>query len=391
MAPMTTATRDANDNNNLALALAESLLRIITSTTTSTTTTKNSREDDNLSRRTGGWPSHPLAAAATSLVGQLAATEPPPPGSSPSRPFDEPRVGTGDGVRAPPSSWCAVLSGLCAPRALPSLLPPGGGAIVVNCDRDRDDRCDVGLYERCAWAIGNLSGDSEGNRTALLSAHDDNDGDGGSSGILPRLAGCLSLGTSILRRRRLLPRRHDGDGMIDPVLGPTAGMLRSAIWAVSNVIRGGRIVATTANAESTIGFLYVHDDGVPRGGRIGRLLTPGDAPLLLQGLGIPPPAVAAASAPLPRPPPRIMDAPRTTWDKVAVETCWLPSSLTRDRTMVEYFCSGGAEGDDGDVVSALVGRLARATFGSAAESSGDDEGAVGAGCLVKRSGIIDQV
>ena len=99
---------------------------------------------------------------------------------------------------SPPSSWCAALSGLCAPRALPLLLLPGGGAIVVDRNRDRDDRCDVGLYDRCAWAIGNLSGDSEGNRTALLSAHDDDDGDAGSSGILPRLAGCLSLGTSIL-------------------------------------------------------------------------------------------------------------------------------------------------------------------------------------------------
>ncbi|KAL3816888.1 hypothetical protein ACHAXA_006964 [Cyclostephanos tholiformis] len=141
--------------------------------------------------------------------------------------------------------------------------------------------------------------------------------------------------------------------------------LRSTIWAMTNVIRGGKIVATTTNPSTTTTtttFVYVSDDGMTRGGTMDRLLTPGDACSLLLG---PPGTITPSVAFAPPPPPTTTTTlptgvPKmTSWDDVAAETCWLLSYLTRDPSVVEYLCP--PNDDHCDVLSALVARLSYAT------------------------------
>jgi hypothetical protein len=125
---------------------------------------------------------------------------------------------------------------------------------------------------------------------------------------------------------------------------------------MTNVIKGGKISASTTDTASMMttaaAFVYVHDDGAIRGGTMYRLLTPMDARFLLLG---PPRDIGPSVAPPPPPRPPLT----TSWDDVATETCWLLSYLTRDPSVVECLCS--SEHDcDGNVISALVGRLSHA-------------------------------
>ena len=101
---------------------------------------------------------------------------------------------------------------------------------------------------------------------------------------LPRLAGCVSRGASIVRRMRARGFGGAGAGDADsrPDAIALADLLRSAMWAATNVIRGG---------------------GIEAGGDVDRLLTPEDATVLLLGPG-------PSLPPLPPSPPGTTSPPR---------------------------------------------------------------------------------
>ncbi len=97
---------------------------------------------------------------AVVVVNQLAAMEPPPLGGGGEEEWASPSSSP------PPTSWCHALSGLCAPDVLPRLLVPPPPS---STPYDYNDEC-AELRGRCACAVGNLAGDSEHNREALLSS-----------------------------------------------------------------------------------------------------------------------------------------------------------------------------------------------------------------------------
>lgn len=303
---------------NLACALVEALSKIIV--------------DDRCSRT--------VRIKSVIIVNQLAAMEPPLLTNYENGEVFSPRSSS------IPASWCATLVGSSALlSALLQLLSTN--LLPTDCNLQGLELC-----EKSAWALGNLAGSSETARTSLLDAN-----------ILPRLTGCISLGTSMIRRQ------NNGDLDLRPT---TTSLLRSAIWAMTNVICGGRIVMSASTiTDLTTVCSFRHDDGTLR-------------------------VWAMQNIPLPRVDVSMLLS--CSCNDVVNETCWLILSLTRDGSMVEYYS------DDGALIRPLVERLARATdvacrrlVGNIAAGSvdimhgngnDDDDSVQTSGCLVPLCRII---
>ena len=282
---------------NLAVALVEALSKIIV---------------DNRRSKT-------VRIKAVIIVNQLAATEPPLLTN-----YDNGEVYSSP-YSSIPASWCAALVGSNALllSALLQLLPPSNGLLLPNSDDDegyQSQELKLELCEKSTWALGNMASDSELARIVLLEKN-----------ILCHLSTCILLGMSILRRQQ--QQQNNNNGSSDNHLKQTAttSLLRSAIWAMTNVIYGGRIVlsdgTSTMNNLTVISVcIFRHDDD-----RVWQLdnilLTREDATLLLS----------------------------SSCNDLVNETCLLLLSLTRDWSMIEYYL------DDDALVRALIERLARAT------------------------------
>lgn len=286
---------------NLAVALVEALSKIIV---------------DNRRSKT-------VRIKAVIIVNQLAATEPPLLTN-----YDDGEVYSSPSSSIP-ASWCAALVGSNALllSALLQLLPTSTGLLLPNSDDDDDDdegyqsqELKLELCEKSTWALGNMASDSEMARTLLLDKN-----------ILCHLSECILLGMSILRRQQ--QQQNNNNGSSDDHLRhiATTALLRSTIWAMTNVIYGGRIVLS--DGTSTMNNLTVisvcnfrHDDD-----RLWQLdnipLTREVATLLLS----------------------------SSCNDLVNETCLLLLSLTRDWSMINYYL------DDDALVRALIERLARAT------------------------------
>jgi hypothetical protein len=315
---------------NLAVALVEALSKIISSRTT-------------------------VRIKAVIIVNQLAATEPP----------LVTNYNTGQVYYSSPSSllasipasWCAALVGSNALlSALLQLLPPSNGLLLPNSDDEEgyhQTQGELELCEKSTWAIGNMASDSEMARILLIDKN-----------ILHSLSDCIIMGLSILRREK----------EFRPITTTSSSLLRSAIWAMTNVIYGGRIGLSgtsssssssipnsTTTTSTTCSFRYVDRvwalNNIP--------LTREDATLLLT----------------------------CTCTELVNETCLLLLSLTIDYSMINYYL------DDDVLVRALIERLARATdalchrLGGVAAASAegsimlDNDNNV-AGCLVSLCRII---
>ncbi|KAL9190691.1 hypothetical protein ACHAXT_000397 [Thalassiosira profunda] len=135
-----------------------------------------------------------LQLKAAVALNQLAATEPPPPLAAS---FDQehysPHGHPPTSIASSPTSWCFVIA---SSNALP--------ALVQQLGNPRD----LALCEKCAFAIGNLAGDSERAREGLQQME-----------ALPRLMQCLQLGM--------------GQSAMD--------LVKTTLWALTNLLRGGGI------------------------------------------------------------------------------------------------------------------------------------------------------
>jgi hypothetical protein len=316
---------------NLAVALVEALSKIISSRTT-------------------------VRIKAVIIVNQLAATEPP---LVTNYNTGQVYLSLAPSSASIPASWCAALVGSNALlSALLQLLPPFNGLLLLpnssHYDGYHHPQDELELCEKSTWAIGNLASDSEMARILLIDKN-----------IIHSLSECIIMGLSILRREK----------EFRPITTTmSSSLLRSAIWAMTNVIYGGRIVLSgtssssssipnsTTTTSTTCSFRYVDRvwalNNIP--------LTRDDAATLLLSC---------------------------TCTELVNETCLLLLSLTRDYSMINYYL------DDDVLVRALIERLARATdalchrLGGVAAASAegsimlDNDNNV-AGCLVSLCRII---
>ena len=280
-----------NKTTNLAVLLANTLAQILINSTTRALQMK----------------------AALALI-QLAAKEPPPPLASAFdqdqfSPYGHPQNMSPSSavVHDIPTSWCYVLVNSNALSALVQQLPSPTSSANNNA-------IDIELCEKCAWAIANLAGDSIMAREALQ-----------NMGALSKLTACISLGTSAQPN---LAQQGNYQSM--------AGILRNALWALTNLLREGgmlllefvkELLCSTANSES----------------RSTARLTPRDIAILLSSREL-----------FPYPP-----SNSTTWEDVLDETCWFVSFLTRDPVSVDILCADEQSGN-GNTVSMLVTRLVEA-------------------------------
>jgi hypothetical protein len=312
---------------NLAVALVEALSKIII--------------NDGIKKT--------VRIKAVIIVNQLAATEPPLVTN-----YNTGQVYHSSSSMAPssasiPASWCAALVGSNAIlSALLQLLPPFNGLLLPNSHDEGyyHPQDELELCEKSTWAIGNLASDSEMARILFIDKN-----------ILHSLSECIIMGLSILRREK----------EFRPITTTMSSLLRSAIWAMTNVIYGGRIVLSgtssssssipnsTTSTSTTCSFRYVD-----------RVWTLNDIPLTRED---------AATLLL-----------SCTCTELVNETCLLLLSLTRDYSMVEYYL------DDDIFVRALIETLARATdvtchqLGGVAASVNNDNN--DAGCLVSLCRVI---
>lgn len=322
---------------NLAVALVEALSKIL---------------GDNRRSKT-------VRLKAVIIVNQLAATEPPLLTN-----YDDGEVYSSPSSSIP-ASWCAALVGSNAllSALLLQLLPTSSTDLILpNSDVDegyQSQELKLELCEKSTWAIGNMASDSEMARILLLDAN-----------ILYHLSKCILFGMSIIRQQQ---RQINNIGSSDDHLRhniATTSLLRSAIWAMTNVIYGGRTVlsdgTSTINNLTAISVCYFrHDDD-----RVWQLdnipLTREDATLLLS----------------------------SSCTDLVNETCLLLSSFTRDWSMINYYL------DDDALVRALIERLARASDATCHRLGGNIVAAASvvgimlvndnndAGCLVSLCRII---
>lgn len=301
-----------------------------------------------------------ITAAIT--LNQLAATEPPPPSMATSSPLEEyspygPPPTPASQISSIPPSWCYVIVHSPALQALvqnidpppnsspppPPQFHPHSIKAEINKFNDR-----VQLCEKCVWAVGNLAGDSELARMALLQE---------DMGIVSKLMQCVILGLSIKRdqpwhmqqppqlqeqqqqhQQQLLLQEQDG------TLETGIDLLRNSIWALINLFRGGEI------APSTLLNLDHHQQQLqtPR-------LSPQDVGFLLSlsDTSLDTSLTTAATT--------MEKGTKATWDDVANETCWLLSYLTRDDTSVMEFLCTQWNTFGTNTLSMLVERLAHST------------------------------
>jgi hypothetical protein len=172
------------------------------------------------------------------------------------------------------------------------------------------DATAVVLCEQCCWALGNIAGDSQRSRSALVQF----------DGIRPLVCALrISLTSATMSS------------------GPTttAGLCRNAIWALCNLLRGGDV-----NSSALI-FLEMdsssnHAEATTR--VMGPLLTPLDVSQLL--------AAPELIKNVTRVGPTLLTegeiSTAVSWDEIALEACWLLSFLTaREDQAVPFLCGGG--------------------------------------------------
>lgn len=336
----------AGEMKNLAFLLAHALSHILHPTT-----------DSSYQR---------VRITAAIILNQLAATEPPPP-SMASTPLEEyspygPPPTPASQTSSIPPSWCYVIVHSPALQALvqnidppPNSSPPPppppppqpfSPYSIKNDINKFNDR--VHLCEKCVWAVGNLAGDSELARMALLQE---------DMGIVSKLMECVMLGLSIKRdqlwhmqqppqlqeqqqqhQQQLLLQEQDG------TLETGIDLLRNSIWALINLFRGGEI------APSALLNLDHHQQQLqtPR-------LSPQDVGFLLSlsDTSLDTSLTTAATT--------MEKGTKATWDDVANETCWLLSYLTRDDTSVMEFLCTQWNTFGTNTLSMLVERLAHST------------------------------
>ncbi|KAL7535088.1 hypothetical protein ACHAXR_006256 [Thalassiosira sp. AJA248-18] len=299
--------------NNLAFLLAGSLASILLDTTnnnhaaTSATTTAT---------RT-------LQIKAAIALNQLAAMEPPPPLESS---FDQEQFSPyghpqNISIASTPTSWCYVLVHSDALSALVQQLPssPNTTSSATFPSNDAIELCD-----KCVWSIGNLAGDSEMAREALKRME-----------ALPRLISCISMGVSVQQQQQ---RSSINQSAIE--------LVRNSVWALTNLFREGGMPASE--------FLDIHDSlaSSSNQGRIMPRLASRDVAMLLSAPETFPPNASISG--------NSMGTTKTTWNDVAIETCWLVSFLTRDPMAVDFLC-GEEQNVKNNFISMLVSRLVQAT------------------------------
>lgn len=227
---------------------------------------------------------------------QLSATEPPPPpitsyDQEQFSPYGHPSHEMNHVLADAPTSWCFVLVNS---RALEALIQ----RITVT---PKSSIYDVDTVEKCVWAIGNMAGDSEMAREALV-----------KMGAVSRLFGCISFGMSTLSA--------SSQQQYDVLQSSLMNLLRNSVWALVNFAREGML---TVNDLS-----------------IGGLSNKQLASMLLL-----PTTFSQESS-------SSTDKNAATSHDVAKETCWLLALLADKDTKVtiEYICQTNSS----PVLSAIV-------------------------------------
>ena len=357
--------REVNSNNNLAFMFANSLSQILLPSNEDCGTTTNNTIDDIIHNNNHHYRQG-IRIKAAIIVNQLAATEPPPPTTtmmesslvnqeeySPYGQYSPPPTMSS---QIPPS-WCYVLVHSLALRSIVHHIhPTSRQSFNTSLMQDIDG---LQLCEKCVWAVGNLAGDSELARMALLKEEDDDE----DMGIVPKLLGCLMLGLAMTTEQRsttwhqLQSSQHVRAA---EEFQTVIELLRNSIWALINLYRGEEIIAPSDildlqqqpppppphTQQNSSGTIMSYQRLSPYD--IGYLLSLSDESFattstatMMSGRGT-----------------------KATWDDVANETCWLLSYLSRleddAKSVMEFLCiKWDAVGTT--VVSMMVERLAYAT------------------------------
>ncbi len=199
------------------------------------------------------------------------------------------------------------------------------------------------MCEKCVWAVGNLAGDSELARMALLRE---------DMGVVPKLMDCLMLGLRMkedqpwvqqqLQQQQQQQQLESFQTMIE--------LLRNTIWAIINLFRGGGIIASDV--------LDLQQQQQPRiqqnlsGMKCYHRLSSRNIGCLLSLLDESFPSATTTT---------LKRGMKATWDDVANETCWLLSYLSQDNTSVVDFLCNQWDSYGTNVLSMMVERLAHAT------------------------------
>lgn len=365
--------REVNSNNNLAFMFANSLSQILLPSNEDCGTTNNNSIDDIIHNNNHHYRQG-IRIKAAIIVNQLAATEPPPPTTtmmesslvhqeeySPYGQYSPPptmlssqRMITSSS--SIPPSWCYVLVHSSALQAIVHHIhPTSRQSFNTSLMQDIDG---LQLCEKCVWAVGNLAGDSQLARMALLKEEEDDD-------IVPKLLGCLKLGlamTKELRSTNWHQLQSSQQVRAAEEFQTVMGLLRNSIWALINLYRQEETIAPTDildlqqqqppplaphTEQHSSGTIMSYQRLSPYD--IGCLLSLSDESFtttstatMMSGRG--------------------MQA--TTWDDIANETCWLLSYLSRleddPKSVMEFLCTKW-DAFGTTVVSMMVERLAYAT------------------------------
>lgn len=163
-----------------------------------------------------------IQSQAAIALTQLSATEPPPPPVTSyggfSSTYQNPTAHD-----ASPTSWCFVMVNS---NALEALIQKITLMMTTPATKPTIPR-DVDTIEKCVWAIGNLAGDSEMAREALV-----------DKGAIPRLIGCVSFGLHVLMTRH--------NAVQSSLL---MNLLRNSVWALVNFAREGMLTLNDLSGD----------------------------------------------------------------------------------------------------------------------------------------------
>ena len=193
--------------------------------------------------------------------------------------------------------WCSIITRSKALGTLISLV----GEFVSSHQRDKEA---VILCEQCCWALGNIAGDSQRSRSALM-----------HQGAIRPLVCALRIAFK---------------GLPDATIY-SAGLCRNITWALCNILRGGI-------KNSSLPFLEL----TPTFTDLGPLLTSADLYQLILA-----PELKSQTQPAVIDPNAMSTLDGevitiVTWEEVALEACWLVAFLTaKEDEAVEFLCQDG--------------------------------------------------
>ena len=269
-------TRQPNENTSLAFILANALAQILGASNTASQ-----------------FQSIQIQAAI--VLTQLSAMEPPPPPNlsfdqDQFSPYGHPPQELASSLELAPSSWCHVLVHSQALSALIQkvTMPSSMASITPH---------DVNICEKCVWAIGNLAGDSEMAREALLEAQ-----------TLTQMIRCISWGIASIQ------------SCTPDVQGSLINLLRNSLRTMVNFARVGMVCLAD--------LVEVNNAQMSNGEQQCNLMTSGD----LSSLLLLPPSVSNETK-------LNTDLNNASCHDVVTETFWLLAFLTdKDSITIEFIC-----------------------------------------------------